>query len=288
MRSEREIFDLILTTARADDRIRAVVLNGSRVNPNTPRDIFQDFDVVYFVTDIASFTADHAWIERFGELMILQMPELMGDPPGKGNSRFAYLMQFTDGNRIDLTLWPIAQLAELEADSLSLTLLDKDGILPALPPPDESSYLPTPPTAKAFADCCNEFWWVSLYVAKGLWREELPYARYMLDNPMREQLLKMLTWYVGWQTNFQRSPGKCGKYLRRYLEPRLWALLEQTYADADYANNWAALLAMGELFRETAVALATHFHLPYPHDDDARVSAHLRRIQALPKGAEGW
>ena len=52
---------------------------------------------------------------------------------------------------------------------------------------------PSQPTAKAFDDCCNEFWWLNPYVAKGLWRDELIHAKYMLDTHMREQLLKMLT-----------------------------------------------------------------------------------------------
>ena len=40
MRSEREMMNLILGTAQADERIRAVILNGSRANPNVKRDIF--------------------------------------------------------------------------------------------------------------------------------------------------------------------------------------------------------------------------------------------------------
>ncbi len=51
------MFDLILDTARADERIRAVILNGSRANPNAPRDPFQDFDIVYLVTDSAALRA---------------------------------------------------------------------------------------------------------------------------------------------------------------------------------------------------------------------------------------
>jgi aminoglycoside 6-adenylyltransferase len=43
MRTETEIFDLILGFARSDGRIRAVVLNGSRANPLAPRDILQDY-----------------------------------------------------------------------------------------------------------------------------------------------------------------------------------------------------------------------------------------------------
>ncbi len=80
MRSEQQMFDLILDTARADERIRAVILNGSRANPNAPRDPFQDFDIVYLVTDVEPFVRNLEWIKRFGEMMILQMPDDMGDP----------------------------------------------------------------------------------------------------------------------------------------------------------------------------------------------------------------
>src|SRR5262249_48636426 len=156
--------------------------------------------------------------------------------PPSNDGTFAYLMQFTDGNRIDLTLFPLAKLHELGADSLSLLLLDKDGLIKPFPPPSDSDYLPTPPTAKAFADCCNEFWWVCPNVAKGLWREEIVYAKSIFEQHVREQLMKMLTWYVGAKTQFTRSPGKSGKYLKHYLEPELWALVEQTYADAGHEH----------------------------------------------------
>jgi aminoglycoside 6-adenylyltransferase len=47
MRSEQEMLYLIVSTAANDDRIRAVIMTGSRANPNAPRDCFQDFDIVY-------------------------------------------------------------------------------------------------------------------------------------------------------------------------------------------------------------------------------------------------
>ena len=55
MRTEQQMLDLILETARCDERIRAVIMNGSRTNPNAPRDPFQDFDIVYIVTDGGPF-----------------------------------------------------------------------------------------------------------------------------------------------------------------------------------------------------------------------------------------
>jgi len=285
MRSEEEMLKLILDTAREDERIRAVVMNGSKVNPNAPRDFFQDFDVVYFVTDVLPFKNNYAWIQRFGELMILQEPEDMDDPPAENRGWFTYLMQFTDGNRIDLGIFPLSMVKEHCEDSLSVLLLDKDGIIPPLAPASESGYLPKEPSAKTFADCCNEFWWVCPYAAKGLWREEIIYARFMLDEVVRAQLMKMLVWYIGVQTGFRINPGKYGKYYQKYLEPEIWELLLKTYADASYAHTWEAMFAMGSLFRKTAIRVAERFGFKYPHDSDRNVSAHLQHVRDLPRDA---
>ncbi|MBN2201424.1 aminoglycoside 6-adenylyltransferase, partial [bacterium] len=127
MRSEKEMFDLILKTAVEDEHIRAVVMNGSRADPNAPRDIFQDYDIVYFVVDVGPFRHNLDWIRRFGELMILQMPEEMGDPPPNGSGDIVYLMQFIDGTRIDLSICPRERIGEICGDTQSVLLLDKDG-----------------------------------------------------------------------------------------------------------------------------------------------------------------
>ena len=285
MRTEQEMLALILDTAQNDERIRAVVMNGSRANPNAPRDPFQDFDIVYFVTDVAPFKHNHEWLKRFGELMILQMPEDMQDPPPENTGGFVYLMQFMDGNRIDLGIDPLSMIGEIVADSQSIVLLDKDGCIPPLRPASDRNYLPQPPTAKAFADCCNEFWWVSPYVAKALWRKEILCAKYFLDEVLRAQLMKMLNWHIGQRTGFARNPGKYGKYVQQYLEPAHWAQLKKTFADASYENTWEALFAMGLLFREIATQVATHSSFTYPHADDQRVTAHLHHVRHLPSNA---
>jgi aminoglycoside 6-adenylyltransferase len=286
MRSEQEMFDLIINTAKNDDRIRVVTLNGSRANPNARRDIFQDFDVVYFVTDVASFKKDLAWIDRFGERMILQMPDDMQDPPPNNDEGFAYLIQFADGNRIDLSIRPLDKVKEWTDDSMTLLLLDKDGNVDPLPPASDKDYWPKPPSAKAFFDCCNEFWWCSPYVAKGLWRDEITYAQYMLEV-VREQLMKMMVWYIGIKTGFAVDPGKQGKYFNRYLEPVLWNLFLKTYSDADESHTWEALYAMGALFGRIATQVADHFGYDYPQGDADRVSAHLSYVRQLPRDAKG-
>ena len=281
MRTEQELFDLILQVARDDERIRAVILNGSRANPQAPRDMWQDYDVQYIVSDLTPFINQPAWAERFGELLIMQMPDSMGDPPPTTFDSFAYLMQFTDGTRIDLTLLTLETYQVRTRDSLSLLLLDKDGNLGTFPPPDERDYLPQTPTSRAFDDCCNEFWWVSPYVAKGLWRGEITYAKFMLDGIVRKELMKLLTWYIGMHTGFQVNPGKQGKYFQCYLEPPLWQQFLQTYADADAAHTWDALFTMIDLFQDIAPRVAENFQFTYPLTEYQRVRSFLERIKQL-------
>jgi aminoglycoside 6-adenylyltransferase len=286
MRTEQQMLNIILGTAREDERIRAVVMQGSRANPNAPRDFFQDFDIVYFVTDLSPFRRNLEWITRFGELMILQLPDDMRDPPPADDEGWAYLMQFADGNRIDLGIYPLHTIAERIQDSQTIILLDKDGLIPALPPASDRDYLPQPPTAKQFADCCNEFWWCSPYIAKGLWRDELPYAKEMQDLYVRAELNKVLKWHIGLHTNFKVSPGKMGKYFHKYLESELWAMLEKTYSGLGCEEAWESLFAMCRLFRALAVPLAEHYGFEYPSGDDQRVSAHLAHVHTLPRDAQ--
>lgn len=278
MRPESEIFQLVVGFAEKDARIRGVVLNGSRVNPSVKPDRFQDYDVIYLVQEIDTFTTDHSWIRRFGELMILQMPEAMGDISKNAGTRFAYLMQFVDGSRIDLTLVTTEFYVNSPKDSLSRVLLDKDNIIGELPPPNELDYLPQPPTDKEFFDSCNEFWWMVPYVAKGLKREQVTYAKSMLERGPRAELMRMLEWYAGTRTDFKENIGYCGKNLQKWVEPEVWAEILKTYCGADLESNWQCLFCICNLFRKVSAVVGSHFGLSYPQGDDQRVTAYLRSL----------
>lgn len=284
MRTEREMMELIVGFAKADERVRAVILNGSRANPEAARDIFQDYDIVYVVRDVEPFVRDRSWIGKFGDVLIMQTPDESAIlPPEGGRAGFAFLMLFTDGNRIDLTFWPIDRLGEMEEDSLSVLLLDKDGVIGELPPPSARGYLVQPPTFAQFRDCCNEFWWVSTYAAKGLWRRELPYAKAMLEGPVRAMLMRMLKWYVREMSDGRADAGKEGKHLERHLPPAMWERLVRTYPDGDYDRIWIALFEMAELFRTAALAVAKRRGFAYNRREDENVSEYLQRVRRMPR-----
>ena len=287
MRTSNEMFKLVLSYASNDERIRAVGLNGSRTNPNAPKDMFQDFDIVYLVNDIDSFIYDKHWIDVFGERIIMQTPGDMSMFPSDLGGRFSYLMLFTDGNRIDLTLVPIEEKGiYCKEEKLTVILMDKDNCLRKVPLPTDEDYWAKRPSAEYFADCCNEFWWVSTYVAKGLWREEIIYAHEHLNNILRPMVLKMLEWNVGIENNYSISVGKCGKYLEKYLSEKNWQELLSTYAGGNYDDVWRALFAMVHLFRNTAIGVADRLGFEYSSEEDERVTTYLDHIKSLSPNAK--
>lgn len=284
MRTEKEMLDLIVNTANEDERIRAVIMNGSRVNPNVKKDCFQDYDIIYVVKDIRSFTSNHNWIRRFGEIMIVQMPEEMSLIPADEDGKFPYLMQFMDGNRIDLTLVPVDLIHTFVGqDSLSKLLLDKDDCIGEFSIASDKDYLIKKPTEKEFLDCCNEFWWCSTNIAKGLWREELSYAKGMLEGPVRDMLIVMLEWHIGMKTDFTVNAGKFGKHFEQYFEKDIWQQFKRTFSNAEYENIWESFFVMGDLFREAANEIASTYGYQYPQDDDDKVTSYLKHVKALPK-----
>lgn len=285
MRSEQTMFGLILGFAREDERIRAVYLNGSRANPNAPRDILQDYDIVYVVTDIQPYREDKGWIAQFGEIAVMQEPDssALFDDGFDPNQRYAFLMQFVDGVRIDLVFQSIsfAKTAYLQ-DKLTLPLLDKDALLPPLPPPTDEDYRIRRPSEAQYQSCCNEFHWVSTYIAKGLWRGELLYALEHWDQCVRPMLLKMLEWVAGCSTDFTVNVGKCGKYLERYLPGDLWDGLLATYPPAEPEAMWQALFAMTALFDRAAELVGASLGFCYDWEESQRTRKYLEMVRQDP------
>ena len=167
MRTDQEILGLILETAKKL-RVDAVALSGSRTNQKIQTDEFQDYDFVYVVDDIDNLTSDLSWLDQFGTRNIEQEVTL-------GHRRL-YLMLFEDGNRIDLTLCPQEHMQEWVDSEAGFTVLeDKKGIFETYSPSPERFWI-HPASKTDFEKSCNEFWRVSAYVVKGIYRKQVIYA----------------------------------------------------------------------------------------------------------------
>ena len=253
MRTEAEMLDVILKTAETL-QVEAVAMSGSRTNPKTLKDEFQDYDVVYLVENFEELISDLSWIDQFGKRIIEQEIRL-------GHRRL-FLMLFEDGNRIDLTLCPKEHIQEWVDSEAGFTVLEDTENLfePYFPNPER--YWITPATETDFEKACNEFWWVSAYVVKGICRHQVIYATDHLYGICQQELLKLLAWQVVADKGTV-DIGKNYKYLFNYLpaekEKEFSSLLD--FASLDKIIQ--SLFATMELFHQEAQSLAQKMGFDY-------------------------
>lgn len=286
MRTEKEMYDLILKIAQEDDEIRAIYMNGSRTNVNVPKDIFQDYDIVYVVKDTKRYIDDKNWLDNFGERLYMQYPDEHPDYPSDKENFYGWLMQFKDGNRIDLHVESIAHAKEnILNDKLCKVLLDKDNVFSHVPEATDEDYWVKCPSKEQYLCTCTEFWWCLNNVAKGLWREEMPYVQDMLNFNVRKQLEKMLSWKIGIETGFTVSVGKSAKYMYQWLTAEEWNSYLSTYCGADMEQCWNAIFRMCDLFEATAKYVGEKLAYSYNAQESENARYFLKRVKELPKDA---
>lgn len=282
MRSESQMYNLILETAKNDVRVKAVYMNGSRTNENVPKDMFQDYDIVYVVEETGSFIENKDWIRVFGEILYMQYPDENPNYPNDRKNSYGYLMQFTDGNRMDLTLQSVDYaLQHIKEDKLCKILLDKEKILPEIEVSTDRHRWVKKPAKEQYLAACNEFWWCTNNIAKGLWRREIPYVQDMTNDCVRPQLITMLNWKAGILTDWSVSTGKSSKYLYRWLSEEEWQILLSTYFDGDVDHAWAAVFRMCGLFENTARFVGEKLGWEYNENEGKAARSFLERVHQL-------
>ena len=253
MRTETEMFNVILQTAKVL-QVDAVAMSGSRACPKAPKDEFQDYDVVYIVDDFDNLTSDLSWLNQFGKRIIEQEVTL-------GHRRL-YLMLFEDGNRIDLTLCPKDYIQEWVDSEAGFTVLEDPEHLFEPYSQNLERYWTPPASEKDFKNSCNEFWWVSAYVVKGICRKQVIYATDHLYGICQQELLKVLAWQVA-SNRGKVDIGKNYKYLFNYLptekEKEFSDLLD--FSSIDKITQ--SLLATMQLFHREAQRLAQKLGFDY-------------------------
>jgi aminoglycoside 6-adenylyltransferase len=285
MRTQKEMMDIFIDFAAHDNRVRLVTLEGSRTNKNITPDQFQDFDISYFVTDMASFQTSDQWLDVFGKRAMMQKPEDMElFPPELGNW-FSYIILFEDGNKLDLTLIPLNEVDDyfFNSDGLVEILLDKDSLIHEEVTASDKKYWIKKPTAREFDDCCNEFWMVSTYAVKGLARKEILFAIDHLNEIIRPNLLRMMSWQIGAERGYDFSLGKNYKFIDQYLPTEDWEALLATFKENNYENMWQSLFTCYQLFQKYSQTAAHTLGYHYPEYDRAITKYTENIYQTLQK-----
>ncbi|WP_049527933.1 aminoglycoside 6-adenylyltransferase [Streptococcus pseudopneumoniae] len=247
------MLNLILQIAKKI-QVDAVALSGSRTDVQAPKDKFQDYDVVYIVENLEDLISDLSWLDQFG-MRLIEQHNVLGH-------RRLYLMLFEDGNRIDLTLCPKEYINEWVASEADyIVLVDEKGLFESYSPSPQRFWT-SPASETDFEKACNEFWWVSAYVVKGIRRNQLIYATDHLYGICQQELLKIMAWQVTSDKGIV-DVGKNSKYLFNYLptekEKEFSNLLD--FSSLDKITQ--SLFSMMQLFHQEAQSLAQKMGFDY-------------------------
>lgn len=240
---------------------------------------------MYVVKETDSFINDTSWINRFGKVVLKQEQD---DAFGYGerfglqknyDKSYSWLLLFADGNRIDIGVETLSAMKSgINRNRLSIALVDKQNCLPQMSPTDADFYVKKP-SEKQFRGCCNEFYWCLCDVAKGIARDELPFAMTTYNTLVRDMLEIMLDWYIGTYTDYSVSVGKLNKYFKKYLPADFYEQYVETYTDSNYDHFWKSIDAACKLFRKAALFVAERSAFIYPENDEYASKRYIQSIR---------
>ena len=283
MRTEQEMLDIIIKVAKEDERIRAVYLFGSRVNPNAKKDNYQDYDVSFVVTETDSFQADKTWLNAFGDIAMFIESErnallFFGRKDMSALSRrCVFNFMFNDNNCLDLVLETKDEAIKYYSEyQPARILVDKDDILSGISTSAVQNYDSLKADEDAYRACCSSFWWFLLYPAKNIARDKIPFGMVSYNTFSRTLLNRMIEWYISIETNFTVSIGKREKNYEKLLPQDLYDLYSRTYTENDY---WNIVFVTCELFNKLALAVGKHYNFEYNQREENSMIEYLHRIK---------
>jgi aminoglycoside 6-adenylyltransferase len=175
---------------------------------------------------------------QFGEVAIAQTPDdpALFDNGHDPSEHYAYLTQYVNGLRLDLTFETVAFIQGVTLDSATVVLVDKDGAFFGVKASNRDYWVKLPDPG-AFRGCCNEFWWRAPYVAKALARGQTIAALECLGKLVRPQFARMLTWLAGVNGGATTTVGKHANDVSAHVRAQLYGALLASYPRADINRN---------------------------------------------------
>ncbi|HEY6541276.1 MAG TPA: aminoglycoside 6-adenylyltransferase [Ktedonobacteraceae bacterium] len=284
---EQEVVDRLVAWGTAHPLISAMILTSSRTRPDGPVDLLSDYDLILVVSDVGPFAFDDAWYSDYDRPMVR-----WGDQSEMyGLSTYFRGVVYQNHIKIDYSIWPAELLERISADATLpdqldvgyRVLLDKEQRTAGWKPPSYQAHIPAKPTQAQYQALVEEFWWSSTYVAKSLWRNELIFARWILDQDLKiETMRRMLEWRIEIDHHWSLKPGVYGRGLEQLLPANTWSEFASTYIALDVEETWVALDRAIVLFRQIASDVGNALGYPYPQQVDDQVSAYLHEIRELP------
>ena len=280
MRQENEVIENVLSVAKQDDAVRAVVRSNL-----AKREYLHSYEFYFIVNDVEKFD-DDVFEKAFGERILLYRADK--NYPGMFPDTKAHLMVFKDGitivvNAIERKAFLARYYRENVYENVWIgdtfkVILDKDGILPEVERLEETQTLfADKPSEEEFLETCSEFFWVLKTFSEYALRRELPAVMFYLNNPVRDMLNRMIRWHVFLKQGKPVDMGILDGNMEKLLEEDLFLLYRKTYPTAECEQLWEAFEAVVELWHKTAVSVAEKCGFEYPEDTEKEMLEFIQK-----------
>lgn len=244
-----------------EDNIRALVLQGSVVNPNVTCDVFSDLDPLFYCVDPTKYTNNDDWKARFGEV-ISYFSDSWETP--RGHTSYTRLTLYKDSFKMDFGFTTIKEAPFANEMPLYQVVIDKDNLIPPCEVTDDRKFYHKQPTSEEVNRVYQDFYFDTSYVVKSIYREELVFTKFMM-NILHEKMKQLLQYYVGANHQYQVNIGAEGRYLKQYLSPAEWTMVQQTYQGYQDQDNIDALRHLFQIIKYLGLQLEELISVKFPH-----------------------
>ena len=107
-----------------------------------------------------------------------------------------------------------------------------------------------------------------------------------MNYALRPQLLRLLSWEIGYKHDFAVSTGKSGKYIEKYLSKEKYAQFLKTYPVGNVEAIWEAVFELCDMFHSTAIELSGNMNFSYDYMKAKNCLSFLKHVRQLPADAE--
>ena len=287
MRNKKSVLKDVISYAKENENIKALLITSSMANPQANTDVFSDLDVVFVTDNPIYFAEDDSWRNEFGEIMVSFKDKFSLEKIPV----YTRLVLYQDYIRIDFSIWPVKLIEKISNyDELPAfldigyeVLYDEKNITDNIDDPSYQAYKTKKPKREEYNRVVNNFWWDITYIAKYLWRDQFYFAKYM-DYFIKFNLMKpMIEWLIGVDNNWNVNPGKQGSKFKEYLDEKLWLELKDTFSGGDLKDNWNSMYKMMDFFSKIAKKVAYRARFEYPQELEEDVRNYIMKIQNQEK-----
>jgi hypothetical protein len=237
-----DLIDFLTTWAKADPRVRALVLIGSRARSQHRPNRWSDTDFDVFADDHQSLLADLGWLDEFAPrwLTVIWQGEVM--------------TMFEGGLMAGIEIQSAERIEPRVREFR--TLWDPEGLITKAEPGQVRL-----PDADELGACVAKFWLQVVIAARRLAQGDL-FRTVTHFHPIRYFVLEMLEWHA--RAGGATDTWYDGRFMGEWAEPWAVEALREVAATQDFDSLRTALRHAVRLFERLTQETAQRLGLPRP------------------------